>query len=118
MSSSVRAVKEKALKEVLCNYQTFLRLPSAREDKRLVYLLTMCRLLDKAAKENDSDDSTEKETSTSTTSEPWKLEALQHNAELLFSRYSFDAKLDEMENLNNFVDRLLHPPTDTLLRYI
>jgi hypothetical protein len=106
-----RDFKERCLREVLSRYRRFLNIPAYPEDKKLVFFLTMCRMLDNASTATDPP-------SPSPSPSPWNLKALEANQNRLFSRYNFNAQLTEEENFRNFLDELLAPSVDSTVDFI
>lgn len=121
------SLKRQALTEVLANYKSFLRLPSIPADKRLVFFLTVCRLLDLAADaESEEEQSCTSTTTTRTTPDkatatafnPINFEALRSNQDRLFARYAFETRESEKTNFELYFQRLLDPPTDSTAKFL
>lgn len=107
-----RTFKRLCFEEVLEHYNSFISIANYPEDVRLVFFLTMCRMLDKAR--GYSAESSENRDE----SEPWNLPALFANQQRLFSRYKFDQRIDETANADEFVSQLLDPPHDTTTKFV
>lgn len=108
-----REFKRLCLQEVLAHYSSFLDVAHYPEDARLVFLLTMCRMLDRARAEPAT-----REPRTDASSDPWNLRAISENQQRLFARYKFDDRVTEAANIDRFLERLLDPPADSTVRFL
>lgn len=103
-----RAFKLDCLKEILSEYRTILNVPNYPEDVQLLFMLTVCRMIDRGA------------AAATATSQPPLINftAIQANQTRLFRRYRFDARADETANIEAFVDALLDAPHDSTARFL
>lgn len=132
-----RSFKQRCFEEVLEHYGSFLNIANYPEDIKLIFLLTMCRMIDKAKSlpdenvalhenetvyANDYDTGPPVQTrnafSLVSSTAPWNLTALLANQQRLFSRYKFDGRADEATNAKEFIDRLLDQPDDSTARFV
>jgi hypothetical protein len=105
-----RNYKLDCLKEILAQYHLFLNIPNHPEDARLVFFLTLCRLIDRAASLQP--------TVAELVDEPIDFPGIRANEERLFRRYRFDERASERENLERYVDALLDAPADSTARFL
>lgn len=110
-----REFKAESAKRVLTRYNRFVNVPKYEEDKRLVFFLTMCTMLDRAHRQSAD---TVGQPADAEAAQPWNLTALQRNQERLFAAWRFDSGATMQQNFDRFVDRLLHPSTDSTLRFL
>lgn len=111
MQSLSRAYKRDCLKDVLDRYHLFLNVASYPEDVRLIFFLTICRMIDRAAGRTDDEQQQQLQPSINFT-------AIQTNSDRLFRRYVFDDRCTELENIERFVDALLDAPDDSTARFL
>ena len=115
MRSLTRSFKRECLKEVLDQYHLFLNVAAYPEDVRLIFFLTICRMIDRAHMQSDDES---KSSLSSSSSPPINFTAIQANADRLFRRYTFNDRATESENLEQFLDALLDAPDDSVARFV
>jgi hypothetical protein len=114
-----REFKEVSLRDTLASYRRFLNIPAYGEDKRLVFFLTLCHMLDRVhATESASTAEEDAGQPRPPMIGPLNFRALEANQNRFFARYTFDPRLTEAENMRKYLDDLLDAPDDSTVRFI